>query len=89
MENDLVLAVIQKAVEDLMCFRPEPGVEERRANAKRWLESESIGFKSFRWYCELIDLAPDWALRKIRERGVPVKFRSRQRMSKKEVTSQW
>lgn len=89
METELMLAVIQMAVEDFMCILPGPGVEERKANAKRWLESESTGFKSFRWYCDLIDLSPDWALRKIKERGIPVKFRSRQRTSEKEVMSQW
>ncbi len=56
---NLVLAVIKGAVEDLQ-------VKEQRERAKRWLESESTGPRTFRWYCNLINISPDWALRKIK-----------------------
>jgi len=56
---NLVLAVIKGAVEDLE-------VKDHKERAKRWLESGSISPRTFRWYCDLIGLDPDWARRKIR-----------------------
>ncbi len=58
---NLVLAVIKGAVEDLQ-------VKERKTRAKRWLESESNSPRAFCWYCNLINISPDWARRKIGER---------------------
>ncbi len=55
---NLVLAIIKDAVEDLE-------VKEHRERAKRWLESKSTGPRTFLWYCDLINISPDWALRKI------------------------
>jgi len=55
---NLVLAVIKSAIEDLE-------VKEHKERAKRWLESESTGPRTFRWYCDLVNISPDWALRKI------------------------
>ncbi len=55
---NLVLAVIRGAVEDLQ-------VKEHKEKAKRWLESESTGLRTFHWYCDLIDISSNWALRKI------------------------
>ena len=55
---NLVLAVLKGAVEDLQ-------VKEHKEKAKRWLESESTNFRSFRYYCDLINISPDWARRKI------------------------
>ncbi len=56
---NLVLAVIKGAIEDLE-------VKKCKERAKRWLESESTSPRTFRWYCDLIDISPDWALRKIK-----------------------
>ncbi len=56
---NLVLAVIKSAVEDLQ-------VKEHKERAKRWLESELSSPRSFNWYCDLINLSPSWARRKIK-----------------------
>ena len=56
---NLILAVIQQAVVDLK-------IEDHKEKAKRWLESESTDPRTFRWYCDLINISPDWARRKIK-----------------------
>ncbi len=56
--SNLILAVIKSAVEDLQ-------VKEHKERSKRWLESRSTGPRTFLWYCDLINISPDWALRKI------------------------
>lgn len=68
METGLVLAVIQRAIKNLE-------VKKCKVRAKMWLESESTECKSFLYYCELINLSPHWALRKIKEKGIPIRAR--------------
>ena len=66
-EIDFICAIIGQAVEDATfdlerlhkkdVFRTM-GAWQRNANA--WLMSESNGYMSLEWYCNLIGIDPEW-----------------------------
>ena len=46
-----------------------------RAEAQAWLDSEEVYLGSFRWICEMLDIAPDYLRQRIAE-GITLRRRS-------------
>lgn len=80
-ERTLILAIIQRAVEDTQInplnFKSKHRIsKKRRVEMQRiredtiqWFSSEYEGEYSLRWWCQLIELDAEWVRRKVRENG--------------------
>jgi len=73
-ERDLILAIIHQAIEDSKTDVDKYQKETVRnvlsvakSDALCWLNSESREFGSFCWYCNLIDIDPEWVRRTSKE----------------------
>ena len=72
-EKELILAVIGKAVEDSKIDLTKIKGKDKKLEAQRfkeqaikWIESNSNQERSLNWYCNLIDIDPNWARMKIK-----------------------
>lgn len=70
-EETLILSIIGRAVEDVRVDMAKIKSKNARAVAGRnredglrWITSNSEKEKSFCWYCELLNLDPQWARKK-------------------------
>jgi len=69
-EHELICAVISRAIEDARINPDIYGEKQRdemigtRDTARVWLTSKSKRYRGFEWYCDLVDLSPEY----IRER---------------------
>lgn len=64
------LGVIGQAVRDLLFPEVERTTPEERADAYDWLVSGSEETYSYLWVCEMTDVHPDVARRRLREAGM-------------------
>jgi hypothetical protein len=76
-ERQLIYEIIKKAIEDseidVTKIRGKPQrleAERNKRSALNWLKSNSRQPMSFAWYCNLVDLDPEWARRKIKPQRV-------------------
>lgn len=62
--------VVAQAVQDVLHPELDAPTIEERVDAYNWLTSDSEATYSYLWVCDVADLAPDEARRRLRERGV-------------------
>lgn len=66
----LWLGVIGQAVRDLLYPEVEHSSAEDREIAYDWLTSNSEAVYSYLWVCDVTDVHPDVARRRLREAGI-------------------
>jgi hypothetical protein len=64
------LGVVGQAVRDLLHPEVEFSTPEERADAYDWLTSDSEAVYSYLWVCDVTDVHPDVARRRLREAGL-------------------
>lgn len=64
------LGVVGQAVRDLLYPEVERSTPEERVDAFDWLMSPSEATYSYLWVCDMTDLEPDVARRRLREAGI-------------------
>jgi hypothetical protein len=64
------LGVVGQAVRDLLYPEVERSTPEERADAFDWLTSDAEGTYTYLWVCEITDVHPDVARRRLREAGM-------------------
>jgi hypothetical protein len=64
------LGVVGQAVRDLLYPEVECSTPEERIDAFDWLMSDAEGTYSYLWVCEITDVHPDVARRRLREAGI-------------------
>ena len=69
-EKDLVIAVLQRAVEDARGDLKGLGVKDRQKvqqSALGWIRRNTNRCFSFLWVCDALELDPEWIRRRIKD----------------------
>jgi hypothetical protein len=66
----LWLGVVGQAVRDLLYPEIEHSTVEDRETAYDWLMSDAEGVYTYLWVCDIADVHPDVARRRLRDAGI-------------------